>query len=191
MAFLTDAQIEEKKANGDRMNRLNCGWNLTNEVLAEIISMLNEWEPQTAVEKRDKKICYLAFVKNMNATQIARLNDPLFIGMGNRSKNKPLSVTSILKICYKYAPEAKNRYTKRQKTTDARLELAKMRRQGKITKPKICSTCSNTDNLELHHIIPLAVGGTNDYYNMIYLCHSCHALLHSSIYNKLDFPKKR
>ena len=71
------------------MNKLNCGWNLPAKIIATIVSRILELDPQTDAEKRDKRILELAFIDDMNATQIARLNDPLIVGMGNRSKGKP------------------------------------------------------------------------------------------------------
>lgn len=191
MKTLTNKDIEERKKAGAKMNRLNCGWTLTPEQVAKITLCLNEWQPENETEKRDKLICYYAFVKNMNAAQICRLNNPLFVGMGNRSKGKPLSACSILAICYKYFPEAKQRACKGKgsKAKEQRNELYKQIQQGEIHKPKVCATCGTTKNIELHHIIPLEAGGTNDYFNLVYLCHTCHMKLHHIIYDKLKIPK--
>lgn len=42
-----------------------------------------------------------------------------------------------------------------------------------------CYNCeSTTDALELHHIIPLSLGGTNNPTNMVPLCERCHGLIH-------------
>lgn len=190
MAFLTDEQIKERRQTGAKMNKLNCGWTLSPEQIAKITLFLNEWQPQNDIEKRDKEICYLAFIKNMNASQICRLNNPLFVGMGNRSKGKPLSVSSILAICYKYCPEARQRACKSSKAKEKRNALYKQVQQGEINKPKICATCGATQDIELHHIIPIDAGDTNDYFNLVYLCHTCHMKLHHIIYDRIEFSKK-
>ena len=191
MPYYTDKEIAERKKAGVRMNKLNCGWTLPPEQVARITLCLKEWQPENDTEKRDKEICYLAFVKNMNACQICRLNNPLFVGMGNRSRGKPLSPNSILAICYKYFPEAKQRACKGKgsKAKEKRNELYKQVQQGEINKPKVCATCGTTIDIELHHIIPIEAGGTNDYFNLIYLCHTCHMKLHHIIYDKLKIPK--
>ena len=190
MAILTNEEIERRQKAGIKMNRLNCGWNLSTTDLAEIITFINQWEPQNETEKRDKHILELAFIHDMNASQIARLNDPLIIGHGNRSHGKPLSHVAIWSVCAKYAPKCVNkRTTKKVNSTDQRNILFAERLQGKIERPKICSTCGSTDNIELHHIIPIAAGGTNDYYNLIYLCHNCHRLLHQIIYKKIRYKE--
>jgi len=41
-----------------------------------------------------------------------------------------------------------------------------------------CAICGNPENLEIHHIIPRASGGTNDIANLIPLCHECHCSIH-------------
>lgn len=41
-----------------------------------------------------------------------------------------------------------------------------------------CSSCTSTSNLQVHHKIPLSVGGTNDLDNLMILCESCHEKLH-------------
>ena len=43
----------------------------------------------------------------------------------------------------------------------------------------ICSVCGAKENLELHHILPLAMGGSNDIDNMMVLCHEHHVEIHA------------
>ena len=49
----------------------------------------------------------------------------------------------------------------------------------------ICEECERVGRLttasKVHHIKPLSVGGTNDQYNLMALCHSCHMKLHGEI----------
>jgi len=37
--------------------------------------------------------------------------------------------------------------------------------------------------LEIHHVLPLSVGGTNDYDNLAILCPTCHKIFHAHIKN--------
>ena len=37
-----------------------------------------------------------------------------------------------------------------------------------------CIKCGATENLEVHHIIPVSKGGSNSMRNLITLCHNCH-----------------
>lgn len=43
---------------------------------------------------------------------------------------------------------------------------------------KCCNCGSNWEQLHAHHIVPLSKGGTNDLYNLITLCKSCHERVH-------------
>ena len=36
---------------------------------------------------------------------------------------------------------------------------------------------------EVHHILPLSTGGTNQISNLIFLCHNCHKKLHDDMFN--------
>lgn len=189
MSFLTEQDIAENKAQGKRMYRLNCGWNLKPAELAEITRFIDAWEPKTETEKRDKHILELAFIQDMNASQIARLNDPAIVGMGNRSRGKPLSPRSIWGVCIKYAPVAnkKTRVLKKRPDGDQRNTLYIERQRGNVKRQKSCATCGSRKDIELHHIIPIAAGGTNDYFNLVSLCHDCHMKLHHKIYDAINW----
>lgn len=41
-----------------------------------------------------------------------------------------------------------------------------------------CGNCGSTDNLHVHHIVPLSLGGSNLPSNLRTLCKSCHQRLH-------------
>lgn len=189
MPFLSNEDIEHRKATGAKMNKLNCGWNLPTEITARIVTRIAELKPRTAAEKRDKHILELAFIHDMNTQQIARLNDPLIVGMGNRNKGGPLSAKAIWDICNDFAPEI--REYRQQAHTGAtqqrRNALYQKRQRGEVKRPTVCATCGGKTNIEQHHIIPLAAGGTDDYYNLISLCHSCHMKLHHRIYSAIKW----
>jgi len=53
-----------------------------------------------------------------------------------------------------------------------------------------CEICELRDNLEIHHIIPLWVGGTNDIYNLISLCSNHHTEAHKKNYHQIILSKK-
>jgi 5-methylcytosine-specific restriction endonuclease McrA len=48
-----------------------------------------------------------------------------------------------------------------------------------------CSECDSKENLDIHHIIDLAKGGTNDPSNLKVVCKMCHDKIHNTI------PKKK
>lgn len=41
-----------------------------------------------------------------------------------------------------------------------------------------CANCGSEIDVEYHHIVPLAIGGTNRETNFAPLCYNCHRLLH-------------
>jgi 5-methylcytosine-specific restriction endonuclease McrA len=41
-----------------------------------------------------------------------------------------------------------------------------------------CTICGATQDLEVHHIVPRAEGGTNDPDNLVTVCMPCHLQLH-------------
>lgn len=44
-----------------------------------------------------------------------------------------------------------------------------------------CRLCGSEKNLTVHHMIPVAAGGTSEEWNLITLCHACHMKVHSSL----------
>ena len=187
MPTYTAEQIAERQAAGIKMNKLNCGWNLPPDMRAAIIIRLNDFTPTTEAERRNKRILEYAFVNDMNAVAIYRLQDPEIIGMGNRSRGKPLDPKSIWQICMDFAPEVLEYRRSRpsKPITERRNALYKQRLQGTIKRPAACATCGSKKEIEQHHIIPLKAGGTDDYFNLISLCHDCHMKLHHTIYDRL------
>jgi len=47
-----------------------------------------------------------------------------------------------------------------------------------------CGNCKTVDNLQIHHIVPLALGGTNNTTNMVVVCEMCHGKIHGNTNNK-------
>jgi 5-methylcytosine-specific restriction endonuclease McrA len=41
-----------------------------------------------------------------------------------------------------------------------------------------CGNCGSTKNLDVHHIVPLSCGGSNELGNLKTLCRHCHSLIH-------------
>jgi len=37
-----------------------------------------------------------------------------------------------------------------------------------------CLVCGSSEHLEVHHVIPVAIGGTNRPENLVTLCRDCH-----------------
>ena len=47
-------------------------------------------------------------------------------------------------------------------------------------RPRICVNCGSTENIEMHHIVPLSEGGNNVESNIVMLCRACHYSAHGA-----------
>ena len=160
--------------------RLDCGWNIPDSIRKAVISEINAWKPSGRIEKRDKKICLLAFKKNMNAAQIERLQDPALVNQWG----KPLTSKGIMVIIYRHFPQLRRRRGYSVTTEGHRKRLDLQHDFDKITagKPRQCGICGSLEHLRLHHIVPIDHGGTNDPVNLLFICETCHRDLHERIY---------
>lgn len=139
---------------------------------AHAITAIQELPEITDKQKRDKAILTYFVIDGISASAICRRDNPLIVGMGNRSNGKPLSPSSILSIVYSYFPGFKKEH--KIHNDDMRVELLRKRQKSPSEHIKSCAFCGSTDSLEEHHMIPLAMGGTNDDRNLMFLCHACH-----------------
>ena len=66
--------------------------------------------------------------------------------------------------------------------TDLRKEYNYLRNSGELIRHcgTSCVNCGSTENVEYHHIVPLLLGGTNNFANIVPLCHRCHKAAHGS-----------
>lgn len=53
-------------------------------------------------------------------------------------------------------------------------------------KKSFCEMCGKTENLRLHHIVPLSWGGLSSEENCITLCETCHRLVHKRLSKSLN-----
>ena len=89
--------------------------------------------------------------------------------------------------CTEHAHLMYQRYNKEQRDPEINAryqndEWRQIREQYIVAFP-FCQLCRKQGKLvkaeEVHHIRPLAEGGTNDFSNLISLCHRCHAKVHA------------
>lgn len=50
----------------------------------------------------------------------------------------------------------------------------KLRKSGFITNESVCMCCYTKENLEIDHIVAVAIGGKNDVDNIQILCRKCN-----------------
>jgi hypothetical protein len=59
-------------------------------------------------------------------------------------------------------------------------------------KGRKCAVCGKKEDLEIHHVLPIIKGGTNDFNNLLVVCQEHHTQLHGKIYrNKINFGRKK
>lgn len=54
-----------------------------------------------------------------------------------------------------------------------------------------CINCGSTDELQLHHIVPLSQGGTNRLSNIVVICSKCHGKIHGIGYKNHSANTKK
>ena len=68
--------------------------------------------------------------------------------------------------------------------SESRKEYNRLRNSIVKEKEHICVNCNSTEDIEYHHIVPLNVGGTNNFSNIVPVCRRFHDALHSGIHFK-------
>lgn len=161
------------------------GRNISNKNLKEIYDYIENFNPKNAQEERDLIILKYAYLDDLSAESIYKLNDPRLIGYSNNNYGKRMTSKSIRYIIRSYGLEHESRidYSDR-KNRKRRNDLNNAIQKNGINKPKICGCCGSKSNLELHHIIPIYLGGEDKYYNLIYLCNDCHIKIHRMLRKK-------
>ena len=84
-------------------------------------------------------------------------------------KNYDFLLNEELKIHHEFHAK---RYAYQRLRMYANLFIRDLRKKGFVLEK--CATCSSTENLQLDHIIPIAVGGKNNVGNIQVLCQICN-----------------
>lgn len=151
--------------------------NISNRNLMEIYEFIKNFNPNNLKEERDLKILKYAYIDNLSSRSIKELNDPLLVSHSRNCTGKPMTESAIRQVLKHYNLEHEKRIDYSKRNNYQRRKIINKELQSS-SRPKICATCGATIKLELHHIIPIYLGGTDDYYNLIYLCHECHMQMH-------------
>ncbi len=166
------------------------GRNISNKNLNEIYNFINNFQPKSEVEERNLIILKYAYIDNLSAESIYKLKNPKLISISNHDKDEFLSAGSIRRVIksydlvYEKTDTTTNNVKKRNKSYSSF-------KKEKEYRPKICACCGTRNNLNLHHIIPFSIGGTNEYYNLVYLCEDCHKKIHKMMNENLKLPRKK
>ena len=70
-------------------------------------------------------------------------------------------------------------------TRDERAKISYEARKIMRDKQRVCANCGSTENLDVHHIVPVSKGGITEESNLVYLCKSCHLKAHAQVMSGL------
>jgi hypothetical protein len=62
--------------------------------------------------------------------------------------------------------------------SDKRKDFEFLKKYYKPLLPEYCQNCLTVEDLVIHHIVPISVGGTNYFTNLCVLCGECHSKIH-------------
>lgn len=91
-------------------------------------------------------------------------------------------------FCDKHKKEQRQKYNKYERSPDSNSKYGRrwreIREEYRSEHP-LCEMCLKAGRYvpmdEVHHIIPVRAGGTNDKNNLMSLCHSCHQKIHIAL----------
>lgn len=126
----------------------------------------------------DKEVLTLLFIKDMSTIEAAEYIKEHNICIGRQFK--PLSARRIQQIAKTYFPDIHDYTPKTAHLRAAHRELT-------VECVKKCAICQSEKDIEMHHMIPLFLGGTTEKENCISLCCNCHTAV--TQYQKSLFPE--
>ena len=72
----------------------------------------------------------------------------------------------------------RERLRNRKRQGSARVDIPKLVKQRDNYR---CVRCGSATNLEAHHMVPVAAGGTHEIENLVTLCRRCHQEIHDAM----------
>ena len=143
----------------------------------EIYKRLKELKRMTSIPLQHRKICIEVIENHHSTAELHRLAevDKNFQWLKSTKSGKILSTRQIHNILNDYFPEFHLKTTNKKNNKEQALRTEQQHVKREVNEG-ICYRCGATKNLEIHHMIPLAIGGTNDKGNVIILCKNCHRI---------------
>lgn len=173
-------KIREEKTSSKKANCLEPVYkraykpNLPPEQWFDIYMRLGDLKCMEGVSPIHIRICVEVIENHRSTGELHRLAevDENFQWLRSMQGN-PMSIRQIQNILFRYFPEFQrpNRKRKQPKNAAIRKEETAIKRE---INQNVCHRCGSTEKIEIHHMIPVSMGGTNDKGNLIILCHECH-----------------
>jgi len=137
---------------------------------------LNKLIELNLISERDRKLLTEIIINNKSTEQLAYLakTDEEYNWLVS-NQNKPMSSRRILQILTQYFPEFHIQKSHKQNRKNQKIRTEQTRlRKVMITPDSCCGKCGSKDNLEIHHMLPVILGGDNIDDNLLILCRDCH-----------------
>ena len=136
------------------------------------------------LSERDEKILTELIVKMKSTAQLGYLAKTDYNYSWLKSnQGKPMSTRRIQQILTEYFPEFHIQKTHKKERKDQKIRTEQNNLRGTmITENSCCSKCGGKENLEIHHMFPICLGGDNNDINLLILCKNCHKKI--TIYNR-------
>jgi len=135
----------------------------------EIREKIHEIKPTNDTEIRNKEILELYFIDGYGAREIAEMN--LFKSRSDGTLGKRM----IQLIVKEYFPDV---FAKRDKpmNKEKRQNIAakNIQKTRERFNPQMCCECGSFLDVDMHHMLPVDLGGTDDIENLMPLCEECH-----------------
>jgi 5-methylcytosine-specific restriction endonuclease McrA len=133
------------------------------------------WYNDNKISERDFRILEEIIINGKTTAQLAYLGrtDSAYSWLRS-NQGTPMSTRRVQQIFHDVYPEFHIQKTHKQNTFKAKIRSEQLKIIADIDIIKQCGRCGTKENLELHHLFPIALGGTNDKRNFVYLCHDCH-----------------
>lgn len=161
-----------------KQGKFDRGWNFTHEYYNHIRNTYRKID-----NERDRQIIKLCFIDDNSTYEALKIimdmsdeQQKMFYS----NQGKLLSIRRIQQIIDEYYPDYRDNVIElRKKSREANKKVRPLRGNyqdviKECTAIKNCSFCGETQNLEIHHMIPVSMNGTSDSRNLIYLCNDCH-----------------
>jgi hypothetical protein len=84
---------------------------------------------------------------------------------------------------FKYDPSTETAFRKDWSKAAESEKVSSAKRSRIIERDGECCRCGSSEELRVHHIVPIAFGGESEYENLVTLCEDCHQDAHKGAYN--------
>ena len=161
-----------------KLRRQRTGFRSKNQS-SSCLGCIKEFKPMNSIHKYCSSTCRLKHIYHKISLKSFKMN----------SKKRCLCCKNIFtyqrnnqKFCNRKCSEKYNEHLRSSRKNGRRKEIAKKLHltveEYNLLRKK-CVICEWGYNINIHHVIPIRLGGINSIDNFLPLCFNCHKLIHS------------